>query len=1079
MTTRSIGTRGWPHLVIRASAGSGKTFKLSNRYLELVAAGQPADTILATTFTRAAAAEIQDRILLRIAKASVSDQERTALAGFLNLPDLSRPDCLELLAELARNLHRLRVGTLDSFFIQIARSFSWELGLPAGWRILDPLEDARLRDEAVAEVLADDDRDALTRLVQWLTKGEAQRSLGELLDATVAKLYDLYREAPTEAWSRIPRPAGLEAHELSTCIEELARLKLPTHKSIAKAHQGDLEAARAGDWDAFPLKGVAGAVCQGKDTYYQKPLDEHIVAVYSELLRHCVAVFLGKLAAQTEATRELLERFDHHYDRLKRQAGGLLFSDVTHLVGGWFRQRGAALDKLALGAGSQSAREAIEQVAFRLDSHLNHLLLDEFQDTSLPQWNVLRPLAERITRERAGHSFFCVGDGKQAIYGWRGGVAEIFDALDQQLTGLTRAPLNESRRSSPVVIEFVNRIFRDMTQHNHLERSAAGVEQWSREFPEHTTALTGLPGYVTLETGPAPDEETTDDDPLLTHAAQRIQELVSQAPGATVGVLVRSNATIAKLIFRLRALGVAASEEGGNALVDSAAVQLAVSALEFADHPGHSIARLHLALSPLGALLGLATADNDNERCATIAAQIRQQLVADGYGPTIERWAQQLAPSCDAREWRRLNQLVARAYAHDGQATLRPSDFAAAVREERAADPTSADVKVTTIHKSKGLQYDIVVLPDLATPLIGQPDGYAASRTSAIGPVETICRHVRLEMRSLLPPRLQELFDEQDRQDTIESLCVLYVALTRAVHALHLMIPPIVKAEKTGLPRTYAGLLRAALTDGQTIDPLTTAFELGDPAWFASRKAKPQPAPPVAEAMPELRLAPLDGPRRRGLERVAPSSLEGGRRVQLETQFVGDGLLGRQKGTLLHAWFEQIGWLADGVPADDELRAIAQRVLDSQLSASHLDQWLADFHAALRRPAIAAVLDRGYYPGRGPLEVFTERRFAVRRNDEIVSGTIDRLVTELKAGRVVFADIVDFKTDVISEGTSADGAGGSKRATSDANSLAEKVAYYRPQIEAYRESVARSLTLPLDQVAARLVFVSAGQVVEL
>jgi ATP-dependent helicase/nuclease subunit A len=1079
MTTRSTTTQDWPHLVIRASAGSGKTFQLSNRFLELVAAGQPADTILATTFTRAAAAEIQDRILLRIAKAAVDDRERNALAGFLKLPNLSRTECLELLAGLARNLHRLRVGTLDSFFIQIARSFSWELGLPAGWRILDELEDARLRDEAVAEVLADDDRAALTRLVQWLTKGEAQRSLGELLDATVSKLYDLYREAPADAWSKIPRPAGLTAHELTHCIEELARLKLPTHKSIAKAHQGDLEAARAGDWDSFPLKGVAGAVCQGKDTYYQKPLEEDVVAVYSELLRHCVAVFLGKLAAQTEATRELLARFDSHYDRLKRQAGGLLFSDVTHLVGEWFRQRDAALKTTQQERRAKATYESLEQVAFRLDSHLNHLLLDEFQDTSLPQWNVLRPLAQRITSQRQGHSFFCVGDGKQAIYGWRGGVAEIFDALDQQLTGLSRAPLNESRRSSPVVIEFVNRIFRDMTQHDNLERSAAGVEYWSQEFPEHTTALKDYPGYVTLETGPAPDEESVDDEPLLTHAAQRIQQLVKDSPGASVGVLVRSNATIAKLIFRLRSLGVAASEEGGNALTDAAAVQLVVSALEFADHPGHSIAQLHLALSPLGRHLGLADVDRDPERCSTIAARIRQQLAADGYGRTIEQWAQLLAPSCDAREWRRLNQLVARAYAHDGNSTLRPSDFAAAVRKERAADPTSADVKVTTIHKSKGLQYDIVVLPDLATPLIGQPDGYAASRTSAIGPVETICRHVRLEFRSLLPPRLQEMFDQQDRQDTIESLCVLYVALTRAVHALHLIVAPNVKAEKSGLPRTFAGVLRAALTDGQPLTPLTTAFEMGDPKWFTRRKPKPVAAPTAPPPVADLRFAPLTGPRRRGLERVAPSALEGGRRVQLSSQFVGDGLLGRQKGTLFHAWFERITWLADGVPRDEELRAVAQRVLDARLSSEQLERWLVEFREVLQRPSIAAVLDRGFYPGRSSLTVYNERRFAIRRDDEIVSGVIDRLVTESQGGSVTYADIIDFKTDTIDETASQEQTRGGAISSPNTNGLAAKVDYYRPQLEAYRESVAQSLSLSLEQVTARLVFVSIGKVVAL
>ena len=84
--------------------------------------------------------------------------------------------------------------------------------------------------------------------------------------------------------------------------------------------------------------------------------------------------------------------------------------------------------------------EHVDEVLYRLDSHLSHMLLDEFQDTSLLQWQVLRPFAHRVVdggqSQNAACSFFCVGDVKQAIYGWRGGVAEIFEAIDRELGGL-------------------------------------------------------------------------------------------------------------------------------------------------------------------------------------------------------------------------------------------------------------------------------------------------------------------------------------------------------------------------------------------------------------------------------------------------------------------------------------------------------------------------------------------------------------------------------------------------------------------------------------------------------------------
>jgi ATP-dependent exoDNAse (exonuclease V) beta subunit len=127
-------------LVIRASAGSGKTFQLSTRYIAELA-GTPAEQILATTFTRKAAGEILERILRRLADAALDDEPRRELAASLHMTELSRERCLEVLCGLTRNLHRVRVATLDSFFARVAGAFALELGLPPGWRILDEVED--------------------------------------------------------------------------------------------------------------------------------------------------------------------------------------------------------------------------------------------------------------------------------------------------------------------------------------------------------------------------------------------------------------------------------------------------------------------------------------------------------------------------------------------------------------------------------------------------------------------------------------------------------------------------------------------------------------------------------------------------------------------------------------------------------------------------------------------------------------------------------------------------------------------------------------------------------------------------
>ena len=117
----------FPPLVIRASAGTGKTFQLSNRFLALLHRGVPIDQILATTFTRKAAGEILDRVIQRLAIAADSDRAAAELATFIEEPDLTRDRCLELLSQLTRNAHRIRISTLDSLFTQLAKTHSLEL----------------------------------------------------------------------------------------------------------------------------------------------------------------------------------------------------------------------------------------------------------------------------------------------------------------------------------------------------------------------------------------------------------------------------------------------------------------------------------------------------------------------------------------------------------------------------------------------------------------------------------------------------------------------------------------------------------------------------------------------------------------------------------------------------------------------------------------------------------------------------------------------------------------------------------------------------------------------------------------
>ncbi len=1040
------------NIVVRASAGTGKTFALSNRYIALAAGGVVPDTILATTFTRKAAGEILARVLYRLAEAAADASKLSALSRSIDDRSFDRAHCLAVLRQLVHHIHRLRVSTLDSFFIQIAQSFALELGLPPGWQIAEEIDDARLRAEAIRSVLDSHETADVVRLMHLLTKGEAARSIAEQINTLVSDLYGFYMEAPAEAWSALPRRKVLRTEEYQEAVLVLESAPLPADKRFEKARAGDLANILAENWADFLSAGLAAKVLAGERKYYNKPLPDELVAAYEPLLEHAQAQLINRIADQTEATHSLLARFDEVYRQMKLRRRSLRFDDVTRLLAG-------TLDEGEL-----------ERIVYRLDARVAHLLLDEFQDTSPGQWHVLRPFARRIaggarsqrvrsdTAVSPRQSFFCVGDVKQAIYGWRGGVAEIFEALAGELEGLSFDSLEKSWRSSPPVIETVNRIFRDLPANEVLTRYPDAALHWQRRFAEHSTALTGLAGHCRLCVAPAAEDEDEQKIVTLVHAAEQVARFARQVPDGSIGVLVRTNSAVGRMIYELRRRDVDASEEGGNPLTDSPAVQLVMSLLTLADHPGDTAARFHVAHSPLAGSAGLA--DYRQEQAALqLSRQLRRRLIDEGYGPVVRGWAEVLAPQCDRRDVNRLLQLVELASDYEPRATLRADDFVEFVQKKRVESPTAARVRVMTVHQSKGLQFDICVLPELDWRLKGQPPSLVVGRAGPAQPVERICRYVSKELQPLLPRKFQEMFATYDRQQVEEALCVLYVALTRPIHALHMIVAPAKESEKT-IPATAAGVLRAALSGGRAAEPLSVLYENGDPAWAdrapaAERRASTEePAPLV------IRLAPRKGAVGRGLETQSPSQLEGGPRVRLEERLRLDRSAAMDWGTAMHACFEQITWLDDG-PLDEDL--LRRKLQTLQLPQTNVAAVVRRFRHALEKPAVRAVLSRSAYPSGSRLQVWKERPFVVRREETLLRGTFDRLVVAFDGGVPAAADILDFKSDSLDAG--------------DPAAVAAKRELYRPQLEAYRWAVSQLHGLAEDRIAARLVFVEPGMIV--
>jgi ATP-dependent exoDNAse (exonuclease V) beta subunit len=228
----------------------------------------------------------------------------------------------------------------------------------------------------------------------------------------------------------------------------------------------------------------------------------------------------------------------------------------------------------------------------------------------------------------------------------------------------------------------------------------------------------------------------------------------------------------------------------------------------------------------------------------------------------------------------------------------------------------------------------------------------------------------------------------------------------------------------------------------------------------------------------KIQLAKTTAHRRRGLDRQSPSSFEGGTRVSMAELLQPRQTLALARGTLIHAWFEQVAWSEEGLPDEQRMRQIADEVQRSEASSLDFVKDLAAFQEMLRHAAIASVLSQAAYDtpsklgfgksvcdalagGKTRLVVENERTFAVRIVSQLLSGSIDRLVWIYAGDQLVAADIIDFKTDLVADDAAVN----------------QKREYYRPQLESYRDAVCRMSGLTADRVIARLVFVGRGLVI--
>ena len=1059
-----------PHRAISASAGSGKTWQLAMRYITLLMLGEEPDRIVALTFSRKAAGEIFDRIMQMLAESLTSESAFNVLCDAQPVP-VTRDMVVDCIRRVLARLPRLRVGTLDSFAVGIVRAFPMELGIGHEFDLMDDEGPAALaaRQAVFSEVfhqpVSDKSRTLFMEAYKQATFGRQDKQFVRTLNEFLKEHHARCRAVPdAKAWGR----ASLIWPKGSPWFDEASDDVRPVGKALMNevlaqgynekdtdrwkcwmdrflrfrpgsvwrdiAYRVNKLGVAVQAWDA----GDARLTVEGKSFSLTEPMQTYC----RQLLQHIVRVDFVTCLETTQGIYQVVSQFDAWYDRIVRQRGRLTFSDVQFLL----------LDpETGLGRCSTMTDEGRLMINYRLDGSLDHWLLDEFQDTSDVQWNVLKPLVSEAIQDPSGQrTFFCVGDVKQAIYGWRGGNAGLFrDVLQTYGAALEHDSLPQSRRSPIEIINAVNRVF---TSPLPDWVNAGAARAWEGIWETHSTAVTGK-GYVGW-LQPDGEDKSSEVCRNMRHevVAAALRRIQPHRRGLSVGILVRRNKYAAALVAALRQScpDIPVVQDGPSELLSNELGQVLVSLVTVAAHPGNEKAWIHLRLSPLHPWV---PAGGKNRLVMEVMDEIQEQ----GYESLFSTWCDRLEsvqPLCAfGRQVR--DQLLDAAAEFDRTAQKLPDAFVQHLDAYRVRRGGSSAVRVMTLHQSKGLGFDVVILPELQDANVqAQKSPSMLEKAGAkAGTREWVltCPHKDLAQ---LDETLASVMGENESRNLFDTVCGFYVAMTRAKKALLMVTTPRANREDIA---SEAGWIAERLVGSECAVeewsgvPVRVCFEEGRQDWYEAI----EDADLEMEAMQgeEPRPGPGDGRRRRPRQ-VQPSH-EGDEEQDAGRLFSGAAAHARTLGDAVHGILEQIEWLDDEVDVD--------AVLDTWSAGSGVDievkqDAMNQVRGALQSAEVIKVLTR---PA-DKVEVWRERSFDVVFEEEWISGTFDRVVLHRNDdGGVASATILDFKSNNV--------------ATEE--EVQEKAEHYRSQLELYQRVLSKMIGVDQAMIRLILIFTKPGMVV--
>ncbi|GAA6809282.1 RecB-like helicase [Helicobacter pylori] len=730
-------------MALKASAGSGKTFALSVRFLALLFKGANPSEILTLTFTKKATAEMKERILdyLKILQKENLEDEKEKEKSQNILKELEEKYRLNpsFVQNRAQKVYQrflnaeIRISTIDAFFQSILRKFCWFVGLSANFEVNEDTKahQQQLNESFLSALNGEQLEELSVFIAQCLSYDSyTSDSILERLRFLKNKLY-LFDSNEKEP-----------AFDEEGFLEKLRSLNQQI-QSIETASDRAKTAIKCDDFRGFLNSSLTWLEKKSEYIYFKKlkneipTLESECEEIENDLKRYYEA-------RETEIFKKF-PKFIQLYDKATSKIQALDFDAIKDKV-----------HALLNGYEEMPA----EFFYFRLDSKIAHILIDEFQDTSLNDYKILAPFIDEIKagigQAKWQRSVFFVGDVKQSIYAFRGSFSSLFESVAKDFY---HDNLQFNHRSSPLIINYVNTIFKKAYQNS----STAYLEQ---KYPKASPNKHATDGYVKVSL--VADERELLLEQILQEAKNLLEHRI-EPKDITILCATNDDALEIKNYLQENLSAIRPSTESSANLSQFVESKIIKNALKYAlaEEPYKPFYK-HSVLKLAGYLhddaIALAGFNPKKESVAGFVWKVMEWFELYGECAQI---CLELAVGCEDA---------------DG--------FLEKLEAKKIASFNLKGAQIMTIHKSKGMQFPYVIVCER----LGKPKSNNSNQfLEEYNGTELIRLYYRMKNREVVDKDYARALDEEEAAKDHEETNVYYVAFTRAELGL------VVVADKKGM----------------------------------------------------------------------------------------------------------------------------------------------------------------------------------------------------------------------------------------------------------------------------------------